>query len=258
MALPDLYPVLADVLLSPYMAIVMGGFVAAAVAAAVSYPLMRLSDAAAVITSFALLVVLHTIMLHWSEVTNGPRTLFGIPKVTSLYLAAAVAAVAIVVALAFKESRPGILLRASRDDEVAAAGMGAHIPRLRWIAFILSALFAGLGGALWGHFITSFSPKAFYLKETFVILGMLVIGGPRTVTGAVFGVFIVTTIFEALRAFEGLLNRVQFFSEQVVGVTEIVLALAMIAVLVFRPGGLVATREIGDMILRRKNFKEKN
>lgn len=258
MALPDLYPVLADVLLSPYLAIVMGGFVAAAVAAAVSYPLMRLSDAAAVITSFALLVVLHTIMLHWSEVTNGPRTLFGIPKITSLHLAATVAAVAIVVALAFKESRTGILLRASRDDEVAAAAMGAHIPRLRWFAFILSALFAGLGGALWGHFITSFSPKAFYLKETFVILGMLVIGGPRTVTGAVFGVFIVTIVFEALRALEGLLNRVQFFSEQVVGVTEIVLALAMIAVLAFRPGGLVATREIGDMILRRKSFKEKS
>ncbi|MBL4750551.1 MAG: branched-chain amino acid ABC transporter permease [Amylibacter sp.] len=253
MALPDLYPVLANVLLSPYITIIMGGLVAAAVAAAISYPLMRLSDAAAVITSFALLVVLHTIMLHWSEVTNGPRTLFGIPKVTNLYLAATVAAVAIVAALAFKESRLGILVRATRDDEVAAAAMGANIPNLRWIAFIISALFAGIGGALWGHFITSFSPKAFYLKETFVILGMLVIGGPRTVTGAVFGVFIVTIAFEALRALEGMINQAQIFSEQVAGVTEIVLALAMIAVLVFRPGGLLTTREIGDMIVHGRN-----
>ena len=44
---------------------------------------MRLSDAAAVITSFALLVVLHTVMTHWSVVTNGPRTLFGLPKATT-------------------------------------------------------------------------------------------------------------------------------------------------------------------------------
>ena len=73
MALPDLYPAIADLQLSPYLAIAIGGLAAAAVAAVASYPLMRLSDAAAVITSFALLVVLHTIMLHWSEVTNGPR-----------------------------------------------------------------------------------------------------------------------------------------------------------------------------------------
>ncbi len=77
---------------------------------------------------------------------------------------------ALVVALAFKESRTGGLLRASRDDERAAASIGAHIPALRWRAFVLAALFAGVGGALWGHFITSFSPKAFYLKETFLIL----------------------------------------------------------------------------------------
>ncbi|MGH7005046.1 MAG: branched-chain amino acid ABC transporter permease, partial [Alphaproteobacteria bacterium] len=150
MALPDLYPFLQGVELSPYVAIAAGGIVAAFVAAALSYPLMRLSDAAAVITSFALLVVLYTVMTHWSQVTNGPRTLFGLPKATDLPLAAGVAILALIAALAFKESRTGRLLRASRDDETAAAALGAHIPRLRWRAFILAALFAGVGGALWG------------------------------------------------------------------------------------------------------------
>ena len=253
MALPDLYGVLAVVEISPYPAMFIGACVAALVAAAVSYPLMRLSDAAAVITSFALLVVLHTVMLHWSAMTNGPRTLFGLPKATDLPLAAGIAALAIVIALVFKESRPGLLLRTTREDEIAAAALGAHIPRLRWQAFILSAFIAGLGGGLWGHFITSFSPKAFYLKETFVILGMLVIGGPSTVTGAVMGAFIVTFTFEGLRSIEAGLNRAQVFSEQIVGLTEIVLALAMIAVLVLRPGGLFATREIGALIARRRN-----
>ena len=160
------------------------------------------------------------------------------------------------MALAFKESRAGLLLRTSRDDEVASGAMGAHIPRLRWQAFILSALLAGVGGALWGHFITSFSPKAFFLKETFVILGMLVIGGANTVTGAVVGAFIVTIAFESLRALEAALNRAQLFSEQVVGLTEIVLALAMIAVLVLRPGGLFATHEIGALLGRRARKRE--
>ncbi len=256
MALPDLYPFLVDVQLSPYLGILIGGLTAAVVAAAVSYPLMRLSDAAAVITSFALLMVLHTVMTNWSALTNGPRTLFGLPKATDLPMAAGVAILAVIAALAFKESRTGLLLRASRDDEVAAGAMGAHIPRLRWRAFVLSALFAGIGGALWGHFITSFSPRAFYLKETFVILGMLVIGGANTVTGAVIGVFIVTAAFETLRAVEGALNRAQIFTEQVVGLTEVALAMAMIAVLSLRPGGLISTREIGTLLLRRAPQRE--
>jgi branched-chain amino acid transport system permease protein len=251
MALPDLYPVLAGLEISPIFGILIGGLVAALVAAAVSYPLMRLSDAAAVITSFALLVVLHTIMTNWSMLTNGPRTLFGLPKATTLPLAAIAAAFAIPVVLWFKETRWGLLLRASRDDEIAAASLGAHIPRLRWGAFVLSALLAGIGGAIWGHFITSFSPKAFYLKETFVILGMLVIGGPNTVTGAVFGAFVVTFAFEGLRSVETALNRSQLFTDPVVGLTEFVLAIAMIAVLSLRPGGLFPTREIGYYVTRR-------
>lgn len=255
MALPDLYPIVAAIELSPYLGILAGGLVAALVAAIISYPLMRLSDAAAVITSFALLVVLHTIMLHWSEVTNGPRTLFGIPKATDLPLAAGIAALAIVAALAFKESRTGLLLRATRDDETAARALGAKVAGLRWQAFILSALFAGIGGALWGHFITSFSPKAFYLKETFVILGMLVIGGANTVSGAVFGAFLVTFAFEGLRAVESGLNRAQIFAEQVVGLTEITLALAMIGIMALRPGGLFSTREIGALLTRRQRNK---
>jgi branched-chain amino acid transport system permease protein len=256
MSLPDLYPVLTAVQVSPYVGMLLGGLAAAAVAAIVSYPLMRLSDAAAVITSFALLVVLHTIMTHWSVVTNGPRTLFGLPKATDLPLAAGAAILAVVAAVAFKESRGGLLLRASRDDEVAAGAMGAHIPRLRWQAFIISALFAGIGGAMWGHFITSFSPKAFFLKETFVILSMLVIGGPNTVTGAVLGAVIVTVVFESLRATETAINKAQMFSEQVVGLTEIVLAIAMIAVLALRPGGLFATHEIGVLLNRRARKRE--
>jgi branched-chain amino acid transport system permease protein len=256
MSLPDLYPIIAGIEMSPYIAILIGGLVAAAVAAAVSYPLMRLSDAAAVITSFALLVVLHTIMTNWSEVTNGPRTLFGLPRATDLNMAAGAAVLAVVAAVAFKESRTGLLLRSSRDDEVAAGAMGAHIPRLRWQAFILSALFAGFGGALWAHFVTSFSPQAFFLKETFVILGMLVIGGANTVTGAVFGAIIVTVAFESLRARESGINQAQIFSEQVVGLTEIVLALAMIAMLSLRPGGLFATHEIGTLLNRLVRKKE--
>jgi branched-chain amino acid transport system permease protein len=72
-----------------------------------------------------------------------------------------------------------------------------------------------------------------------------VIGGTATVSGAVFGCFLVTFAFEGLRTVEAALNRAQIFTEQVVGLTEVALALAMIGILILRPGGLFATVEIG-------------
>ncbi|MCZ4093890.1 branched-chain amino acid ABC transporter permease [Sinorhizobium psoraleae] len=256
MALPDLYEFMKVVEVSPLLAMFAAGALAAAVAAVVAYPLMRLSDAASVITSFALLVVLYTVMNNWSAFTNGPRTLFGLPKTTDMPAAAIVASVAVVVALAFRESRTGKLLRASREDEVAAAALGADIPHLRWRAFILAAFIAGIGGALWGHFITSFAPKAFYLKETFLIITMLVIGGANTVTGAVAGTILITFAYEGLRGTEGALNATSFGAGQVVGLTEIVLALAMIAVMIVKPGGLFPNREIGHILTRARRNKE--
>ena len=60
----------------------------------------------------------------------------------------------------------------------------------------------------------------------------------------------------ALRGIEGLLNEAKLTGEPVIGLTEIVLALAMIAVLVLRPGGLFPTREIGALIMRRLARRE--
>ena len=258
MALPDLYLVLKSVEIDPVLGILAGGAVAAIVASIISYPLMRLSDAAAVITSFAVLVIMHTVMVHWSAVTNGPRTLFGIVNATDLKTSAAAASIAVVTALWFKESRSGILLRATRDDEVASGAIGADITTLRWKAFILSALYAGIGGGLWAHFITSFSPNAFYLRETFVILGMLVIGGAATVSGAVFGTFAVTAAFEGLRSFENTINAAQILSRPVVGLTEIILACAMIGILILKPGGIIQTSEIGEIAWRENRIGKKS
>lgn len=255
MVLPDLYEPVKELVLSPPVAILFGGLMATLVAALVSYPLMRLSDAAAVITSFALLMVIYTITVNWSEVTNGPRTLFGVPGVTTLPVAALVAGAAILAALSFRQTRTGLLLRALRDDELAAVAMGAHPSRVRWRGFVASALFAGIAGGLWAHFITSFQPSAFYLKETFLILAMLVIGGAGSVSGAVLGTFLVTLSFEGLRMVETTVNTSGVLPLRLVGLTEIVLALAMILVLSLRPGGLIGVREIGEVLTRPRAGK---
>lgn len=243
LALPDLYPILADVQIPFVWAVLVGAAIAAVVAAVVGWPLMRLSDFAAVITQFALLVILHTIFVHWSAVTNGPRTLFGLDRHTYLWGTLAWAVVLLGIAYWFKDSKVGLQLRASRDEHAAAAGVGIDIVFVRWVGFVVSAFFAGIGGALWAHFILSFQPSAFYLRETFLIMGMLVIGGPATVTGAVVGTICVTVAFQGLRAVESWINISQIFSFPIVGLTDVALGVALILMLVYRPGGLVERRE---------------
>lgn len=251
-ALPDLYPFLAEIQLPFLPSILIAALFAMLVAAIVSFPLMRLSDAAAVITSFALLVVLHNIFVHWNAVTNGPQTLFGVPRYTYLWTTVAWGCVFTVVAYWFKESKLGLMLRASRDDSTAASTIGVNIVVMRWIAFSLNAFVAAIAGGLWAHFITSFSPIAFYLKETFVILAMLIIGGPATVSGAVVGTLAVTAAFEGLRNLENALNIAKVSSTPIVGMTEVVLAVVMIVALIWRPAGIMAGREIRWPFRRRR------
>jgi branched-chain amino acid transport system permease protein len=240
----DLYPFLVPLHMPFLPSLFIGGLVAAVLAALISYPLMRLSDAAAVITTFALLVIIHVVLLHSDRVTNGPRTLFGVDFYTTLWTSAVFAVITIVAVYLFKESRIGLRLRASRDDRYAAASIGIDMVMMRWLAFVASAFIAGVGGGLWAHFITSFTPYSFYLNETFVILAMLVIGGPYSVSGAVVGTLVVTAAREILRAIENYVNILNIFPEGFFGFTEVVLAIVLILILVYRPTGLMGSREL--------------
>jgi branched-chain amino acid transport system permease protein len=240
----DLYPFLVPLHLPILPSLLIGGLVAAFLAAFISYPLMRLSDAAAVITTFALLVITHVVMLHWDPVTNGPRTLFGVDFYTTLWTSLVFAVITIIAVYLFKESRIGLRLRASRDDRYAASSIGIDMVLMRWLAFVLSAFIAGVAGGLWAHFITSFSPYSFYLTETFVVLAMLVIGGPYSVSGAVVGTLVVTAAREILRAIENYVNILQIFPQGFFGFTEVVLSIVLIVILIYRPSGILGAREL--------------
>ena len=250
-SLTSLYPVLADIHLPFLPALLIGALAAAVVASILCLPLMRLSDYPVVITSFALLIILHVVMTNWHALTNGPQTFFGVDQFTDLRTAAIFAGLVVVAACLFRESKAGLQLRASRDDPISAGAIGVDMIRVRWIALVLSAFIAGLGGGLFAHFITSFTPKAFFLTETFVVLAMLVIGGPATVSGAVFGTLIVTVVYQSLRWVENTVNIAQIFPTNIAGLTDTSLALILIAMLILRPGGFIERRELDWAWLRR-------
>jgi branched-chain amino acid transport system permease protein len=81
---------------------------------------------------------------------------------------------------------------------------------------------------------------------------MLVIGGPYSVSGAVIGTLVVTAAREILRAIENQVNIMQIFPEGFFGFTEVVLAIVLIVILIYRPGGLLGSQEIRWPLRRRK------
>ncbi|TDB39827.1 MAG: branched-chain amino acid ABC transporter permease [Actinobacteria bacterium] len=251
MGVPNMFPALVELNMPVIPAIMVGGLVAALLAAIIGYPLMRLSDFVGVITLFATLIVFHVIMTQWDNVTNGPRTFFGVPEFTTLTVALIGALIALAVAYWFRESGLGLRLRASRDDRYAAMSIGIDVVRVRYYGFITSALVAGLAGGVWAHFITSFSPKAFYISEMFILLSMVVIGGSGSISGAFMGTVFVTVGRELLRQVEGTINNAHLLSFEVYGLTEAVMAIFMIVILIWRPGGVVGGQELRWPLFKR-------
>ena len=106
------------------------------------------------------------------------------------------------VALAFKWSASGYRLQATREDEVAARSIGIGVMRERLIAFGLSGVLCGVGGALAVHQSGVLNPTTFYFGATVTTLTMLVVGGARSVFGAVIGAIAVAVVNELLRGLE--------------------------------------------------------
>lgn len=224
---------------------------AALVAFVVGIPIMRLSGITAAIATLAVLGMFHTFYNNWGTWTMGAATLPGLPLYVNMWVALGWVVFAIFVAYVYQRSRFGLALRATREDEFGARAAGINIPRQRLIAFVLSAFFMGVGGVLHAHFLGSISVKSFWLGLTFISLAMLIIGGQRSLTGAVTGAVVISTITEILRLMESGISLGEAALALPPGSQELGIALVMLLVLIFRPTGLTGGRELSFRLPRR-------
>lgn len=214
-------------------------------------PLMRLRGVAPSMGLFALLVISHVVAQNWKALTGGRQALVGLPLTTTLGAAFGCAALAVCVAAGYQHSRRGALLRCARESEVAAEAIGIDIAGERMVALVLSAVLCGLGGVLFAHFLGTLNPNTFYLDTTFLTLAMLVVGGARSLTGAVTGVILLSFISEIFRALEQGVTLAGRDFEAPSGLQEVLLALIMLIILIFRPEGIFGGREIGSLLRKR-------
>ena len=242
--LPDLPAFLAAAEWPAIGGALAGGAAAALVAVVAGFPLMRLSGISASIATFAILVVSLCRARQLDLGHRRPELADGPADLCRPVDRAAWAVVAIVIAFVHQESRSGLLLRASREDEAAAAACGVHMVSHRLLAFVISAFMSGISGVLLGHFLGTVRVETFYLDLTFLIIAMLVIGGMRSLTGAVAGAIVITLLTELLRQAEVGVTVGTTTIAAPGGLGDAVLALLMLLIILFRPNGIAGGREI--------------
>lgn len=228
--------VLADAHLGTFPALLVSAALAALVAAAIALPLMRLSGLAAGIGTLAILIIVYTVLGQARTVTNGLQTFSGIPPDATLWSTLPLVLVGLVIAYLFRESRTGLRLRASREDDVAARSIGVGVVRERSIAFVLSAAIVGAAGAIYAHYLGAITPTVFYFQATFLLIAMLVVGGMKSLSGAVVGTLLVTAIVKGL-------GQVEAHASSLQGLTDVALAALLILILIVRPRGVTGGRE---------------
>ncbi len=240
--LPDwLSTVHFDTMIGPFplgflLATLVAGVLVVLVAVLVGLVLMRLSGHFVAVATLGFLVIVRIVLVNADEFTRGSRTFSNVTQYTDLWWVFAWMLIALYVVWRMKFSAYGRAMFAQREDAVAAQSVGIVVMRPRLLAFAVSAFFTAIAGSLWAHYLTSFSPKVFYFDLAFRVITMLVIGGMGSVTGSVLGPVFITAIAESLRRIED--------ATLLYGVSQIVLAVLFIAIIIFRPGGLMGEKEI--------------
>lgn len=250
MQLPDLPALFANAQMGLMPAMILTLLACLPFAVLVGWPIARLSGASAIIATLALLGAVYSLSIGAVEFTKGSQALFGLPKLATLWMAFGFAALAILLARLFRESRAGLEVQATREDAPAASSVGIAIVPRRLLTWAISALVATAAGVLVGHFLTVFSSKEFYFAQTFALLAMLIVGGMASVSGAVLGTVLVTILIEILRRLEEGPQIGPIELPQIFGLTTLGLGVCMILVMIKRRDGLIGYREIESFLPR--------
>lgn len=172
--------------------ILAGGLIAVAFAWLVGKPCLKLKSDYLAIATLGFAEIVRAI-IQWEKLgplTNASNILKRFPSFDSVFVPVIAAVVCIFLMVLLINSSYGRAFKAIREDEIAAEAMGINLAKTKMQAFLTSAFFAGVGGALLAMFQSSVQAKAFTSAMTYEILLIVVIGGIGSVTGSIIGSFL--------------------------------------------------------------------
>jgi branched-chain amino acid transport system permease protein len=190
--------------------------------------------------------------LHfWGLNLGRPLNLFGF-EIASVslyyYLFLALVLVSIVICHRLEVSRIGRAWMAIREDEIAAKAMGINTRNMKLLAFGMGATFGGVSGSMFAAFQGFVSPESFSLMESIMIVAMVVLGGIGHLPGVILGAILLSALPEVLRYVAGPLQAMTDGRLDAAILRQLLIALAMIIIMLWRPHGLWPTPEHGKSL----------
>lgn len=225
------------------VALLIAGLCSALVGLLIGAPALRLRDDYLAIATLGFAEIIRVLITNAQSITNGAQGLKAIPKYSTTCVVWGTAALAALFMVLLLRSSYGRTIKAVRDDEIAAEAMGVNVFRVKVTSFVLSSFWAGVGGALLGHMITTIDPKMFTLMLTFNILLIVVLGGNGSITGSVLGALIVTVLMEGLRFLDMPMNLLFFKTQGLPGLRMVIFSILLMMVVLYRQKGLMGSKE---------------
>jgi branched-chain amino acid transport system permease protein len=246
--------------LSFWLAIPATAGIAAGMGCLLGFPVLRMHGDYLAIVTLGFGEIIRILLVNMIDITGGPNGIsaprpslfglgftrrleegqtgfhdfFGLPYSASyryifIYLLVLVFAVAAIwVFKRLREMPIGRAWEALREDEIACKALGINHTTTKLSAFTLGATFGGIGGAFFAAMEGFINPSSFTFVESAIILSIVVLGGMGSIVGVVLAAIGITLLPELLRELEGF--RMLFFG------------LAMVFVMIWRPGGLLKVR----------------
>lgn len=210
------------------IALLVGGLAAAVTGVAVGIPALRLRGDYLAIVTVAFAEIIRVAFCNF-QITGGGRTMSGITKLSDFYWCFWVTVVCVTVMYMYVRSRFGRTVIAIREDYIAASASGINVTFYKVLTFTISAFFAGVGGAMYAHYMTAMIPTNFNFNYSAEMLTEVIIGGTGSLTGSVIGAVFLSSLPELMR---------QFATYRM-----LVYSVVLVLVMIFKPGGIFGTWE---------------
>ncbi|KOP80020.1 branched-chain amino acid ABC transporter permease [Cytobacillus solani] len=221
------------------IAILVGGIIAALAGLIVGIPSLRLKGDYLAIATLGFAEIIRIVFLNIDYV--GGAAGMQVSHLTNWTYTFICLFITIVVIMNFTNSRHGRACISVRENEIAADAMGINTVYYKVIAFALGSFFAGIAGGLYAHNFYIIQPTNFGFLKSFDILIYVVLGGLGSLSGAVISAI--------------LLTLVSTFLQDYPETRMIIYSLVLVIVMLYRPQGLMGTREITDIFGKWKSVK---
>lgn len=223
-------------------AMVLGALLSGAVALLVGIPTLRLKGDYLAVATLGVSEIIRIFIINGGSLTNGAAGILGIPNFTNWQMVYLFVVITTIATLNFLRSPIGRSTLSVREDEIAAESVGVNTTKIKIIAFVFGAITASIAGSLQAGFIGSVVPKDYTFINSINVLIIVVFGGLGSITGTIVSAIVL-----------GILNMLL---QDVASVRMIIYALALVLVMIFRPGGLLGTWELSLSRFFKRSKKE--